>query len=161
MRGVDMTPGGAALAPEPDGVRVVGCGRHDLVRRVPDALADAFKPGSTAPVAALVDARALDAGDPAGHACLRGLGRGELAAAAAGGAAAACAAIRPRRVDMTWPETAPTVKNFLMLLSPSLPLSQLSFFSPSILLFSLYFFSSLSSCARINDCGHEGERKKK
>jgi hypothetical protein len=90
-------PGGAALAPEPDGVRVVGCGRHDLVRRVPDALADAFKPGSTAPVAALVDARrALDAGDPAGHACLRGLGRGELAAAAAGGAAAACAAVRPR-----------------------------------------------------------------
>jgi len=88
-------PGAAALAPEPDGVRVLGGGRHDLVRRVPDPLADGYRPGSTDGVAGLLDARrALDGGDPAAHARLRELSRRELAEAAAGAAAAARAAVR-------------------------------------------------------------------
>ncbi len=40
---------GAALVPEVDGVRVVAAGRHELLRRVPDCLADVFRIGSTAP----------------------------------------------------------------------------------------------------------------
>ncbi len=39
----------ALLAAELDGVRLLGSCRHELLRRVPDALADVFRVGSTAP----------------------------------------------------------------------------------------------------------------
>ena len=55
--------GVAALSTEPDGLRILSASKNDLLRRVPDALADALRPGSTAASAALRDARrALDGG---------------------------------------------------------------------------------------------------
>lgn len=40
---------GTHLVTECDGVRLLSAGRHELLRRVPDALADVFRVGSTAP----------------------------------------------------------------------------------------------------------------
>lgn len=37
------------LAPECDGIRIISQTTHELLRRVPDPLADVFRPGSTAP----------------------------------------------------------------------------------------------------------------
>lgn len=37
------------LAPECDGIRIISQSTHELLRRVPDPLADVFRPGSTAP----------------------------------------------------------------------------------------------------------------
>ncbi|KAK9823042.1 hypothetical protein WJX81_002597 [Elliptochloris bilobata] len=65
---------GAALVPECDGVRMVTATRHDLLRRVPDCLADVFRIGSTAPGALLYDARALfDAQDARADEVLRSI----------------------------------------------------------------------------------------
>ena len=40
---------GTHLVTECDGVRLLSAGCHELLRRVPDALADVFRVGSTAP----------------------------------------------------------------------------------------------------------------
>ena len=40
---------GTHLVTECDGVRLLSAGAHELLRRVPDALADVFRVGSTAP----------------------------------------------------------------------------------------------------------------
>ena len=41
--------GAVHLAPEVDGVRILTADRHELLRRVPDALQDVFSTGSTSP----------------------------------------------------------------------------------------------------------------
>ena len=87
-----------AAVSDADGARLVTRTTHALIRRVPDELAATLAPGSTAACATLADARrALDAGDAAGAARLRGLARRSLPRAAAWCAAAAAASLKPRQ----------------------------------------------------------------
>ncbi|KAK9786074.1 hypothetical protein WJX73_008313 [Symbiochloris irregularis] len=51
--------GAVHLVPEVDGVRMVTADRHELLRRVPDALQDIFSTGSTSVAATLFDARKM------------------------------------------------------------------------------------------------------
>jgi len=93
--------GVAALSTEPDGLRILSSSKSDLLRRVPDELADALRPGSAAPSAALRDARrALDGvggfggfGAGGGGAAFCGLG---ATATTAGGSLGALRALRRR-----------------------------------------------------------------
>lgn len=81
------SPGPAAMAQEVDGLRVVTEASHTLIRRVAAPLLDCYRPGSTAPSAALLDARDLyDGGAPRCDSALREL----KAQGALEGAVAAC-----------------------------------------------------------------------
>ena len=94
--------GVAAVSTEPDGLRILSSTKSDLLRRVPDALADALRPGSTAGSAALRDARrALDGGHGGPNSngggalgALRALRRKALPGAAVAAADAARAAVK-------------------------------------------------------------------
>ena len=71
------TDGPVKTFPEVDGARLIGEGSHEFVRKVPKSLIDLHKPGSTAAVALLYDAKRLfDRQDPASDDMLRALGPG-------------------------------------------------------------------------------------
>ncbi|WIA22377.1 hypothetical protein OEZ85_004684 [Tetradesmus obliquus] len=81
--------GAVALVTEVDGLRMVSSSTCSLLRRVPDALVQVYKPGSTSPAAQLLDARDLfDAGSARADKLLRQMA-GHLAEAVEGCAAAA------------------------------------------------------------------------
>ncbi|KAF6254839.1 vacuolar protein sorting-associated protein 16 [Scenedesmus sp. NREL 46B-D3] len=81
--------GAVAMVTEVDGLRLISSGTCSLLRRVPDALVQVFKPGSTSPAAQLLDARDLyDAGSARSDKLLRQMA-GHLAEAVEGCAAAA------------------------------------------------------------------------
>ena len=87
--------GVAAVSTEPDGLRILSSTRNDLLRRVPDALADALRPGSTSSSAALRDARrALDG---SGAASGSSFSLGAMTAKAGGGGGGALGALRALR----------------------------------------------------------------
>ncbi|KAG2491741.1 hypothetical protein HYH03_009904 [Edaphochlamys debaryana] len=98
----ELAEGLAAVVSEVDGCRLLlggrgggggGGGRMELLRRVPDACAQVFRPGATGPAAQLWDARALyDEQNPRCDRLLRGIQDGGPACLAAAVAACATAA---------------------------------------------------------------------
>eukprot|EP00878_Enallax_costatus_P027161 GHUV01029216.1.p1 GENE.GHUV01029216.1~~GHUV01029216.1.p1 ORF type:complete len:582 (+),score=119.59 GHUV01029216.1:259-2004(+) len=85
-RGCDEPVG---LVTEVDGLRVITAGGCSLLRRVPEACVQVYKPGSTAPSAQLLDARDLfDSGNAKADKILRQMG-GHLQEAVQGCATAA------------------------------------------------------------------------
>ncbi|KAG2424052.1 hypothetical protein HYH02_015233 [Chlamydomonas schloesseri] len=84
-----------AVVPEVDGCRLLfgGRGRHELLRKVPEACSQVFRPGATGPAAQLWDARALyDDQNPRCDRILRNIQDGGSTALAAAVATAITAA---------------------------------------------------------------------